>query len=247
MLPPPCAISSQFLSVVRRLRIDLVDRLDAQQRFEAGDDRQRQRGGPHRAVADRGEIGEGEQVDEARQAVGDRHLHQMRRAAAATPGDRGPSSALPPTPISTTTSGPGRKRSGPSFGRAPSHQNRKARLTTAISDRAGRHARGEAACQIAVKVLPPSAVENSKLPSNRRRHSRRACGICFRIRISPIAASMPVMTDDGTNSARMPARGEGEGDLDHAREHDRQQEHLVTRHRSRSRRARSRSGRRRGR
>jgi hypothetical protein len=119
-------------------------------------------------------------------------------------GFTAPSSMLPKMPISTTTSGPGTKRSGPFLGFAPSHQNRKARLTPAIRIAPG----VTAALRLSVireKVLMPFAVENSKIPSASR-SKPTACGICLRIRIRPIAASMPVMTDDGTNSLRIPAR-----------------------------------------
>ncbi len=60
-------------------------------------------------------------------------------------------------------------------------------------------------CHSKEKVLPPPCTRNSKLPSKSPSKPTR-WGTCFRIRISPIAASMPVMTDEGTNSLSTPAR-----------------------------------------
>jgi hypothetical protein len=75
-----------------------------------------------------------------------------------------PSKALPPTPINTTTSGPGTKRSGPSLGRALSHHDRKARLASAISMAPGDRC-SRTAVTMDEKVLLPSAWTNSKVPS----------------------------------------------------------------------------------
>jgi hypothetical protein len=136
------------------------------------------------------------------------------------PGDRRPRTAHSRRRRSgPTTSGPGRNRNGPSFGRAPSHQNRKTRLTNRDRDRAGRNPRGEAAMMSREGVAARRG-EFEICPRNRR-HSRARAGSASGSGSGRSRTSMPVITDDGTNSPSDPDRASGKGDLDHPRQHHR--------------------------
>ena len=162
MLPPPCAINSQFLSVVRRcgsssstaFTLNSDSRLATIASVSAV---------THTALlpiaVKSGSVNRPTKPEMLSatgtwtRCVGSRYQLGM------TPAN----TRLRPTPISTATSGPGKKRSTPSLGRAPSHQNRKTRLMSAMTSAPG-WMPPVTPRTMSLKVLPPFE-KNSKLPS----------------------------------------------------------------------------------
>ena len=147
------------------------------------------------------EVGQLQEPEEPGQAVRHRHLHQMARLDDPRPAEL-PEQQADPDAQQHHDQRRGDDRLLQRLAPVPDDQQR------------DRHQadRGRAGVDVARAVRPNSenvfswsGCWNAMSPSGSGSWPR-TCGICFRIRITPMAASRPLITLDGKNAAMNPAR-----------------------------------------